>query len=106
MVYSISILLIILWCTPSRKLSISNRGYLLHLVESLDKWSTLHLFILTIFISSLKISISSPIELPGDFYRIVIEVMVLRIFSLSAIAQILTQVCTHLSIYYHDKIIS
>ena len=100
------LLLTLLWYTPPRILSISNRGYLLYLVQSFDKWSTFHLFILTIFISSLKISISSPIELPVDFYSIDIEVITMRIFSLSAVAQILTHVCSHLSIYYHEKIIS
>eukprot|EP00536_Pseudo-nitzschia_multiseries_P000119 jgi/Psemu1/233300/estExt_Genewise1.C_20293 len=101
-------LLISLWlwfCSPSI-VSISRRGSILTWLDWLAKWSMIDIFVLVISIAAFRISIESPDTsyLPNNFYAI--EMMVIPLWGLYAnmIAQLLSQVTSHVIIHYHRLI--
>mmetsp|Transcript_5265 Transcript_5265/g.15313 ORF Transcript_5265/g.15313 Transcript_5265/m.15313 type:complete len:2439 (+) Transcript_5265:618-7934(+) len=109
-IWPYSKLLISFWlwfCSPST-VSISRRGSILIWLDWLAKWSMIDIFVLVISIAAFRISIESPDTsyLPNNFYTI--EMMVIPLWGLYAnmIAQLLSQVTSHIFIHYHRLIVT
>ena len=97
-----------LWFSSPSKLSTSRRGSILIWLDWLAKWSMIDIFVLVISIAAFRISIESPDTsyLPNDFYSI--EMMVVPRWGLYAnmIAQLISQVTSHVIIHYHRRIVA
>lgn len=96
-----------LWLSPPSNISISRRGSILLWLDSLAKWSMIDIFVLVISIAAFRVSIESPDTsyLPNSFYAI--EMMVIPLWGLYAnmSAQLISQITSHVIIYYHRKIV-
>jgi hypothetical protein len=97
-----------LWFTSPSNVSISRRGSILLWLDWLAKWSMIDIFVLVISIAAFRISIESPDTsyLPNDFYAI--EMMVVPLWGLYAnmIAQLISQITSHVIIHYHRIIVA
>ena len=97
-----------LWFSSPFKISISRRGSILLWLDWLAKWSMIDIFVLVISIAAFRISIESPSTsyLPNDFYAI--EMMVVPRWGLYAnmIAQLISQITSHVIIHYHRRIVT
>ena len=97
-----------LWFSPPSNVSISRRGTILNWLDWLAKWSMTDIFVLVISIAAFRISIESPDTsyLPNELYAI--EMMVIPRWGLYAnmIAQLLSQVTSHVIIHYHRRIVA
>lgn len=97
-----------LWFSSPSHVSVSRRGSILLWLDWLAKWSMIDIFVLVISIAAFRISIESPDTsyLPNDFYAI--EMMVVPRWGLYAnmIAQLISQVTSHVIIHYHRRIIT
>jgi len=96
-----------LWFTSPSSVSISRRGSILLWLNWLTKWSTIDIFFLVIAISAFRLSIQSPdtAYLPDDFYAI--EMVVIPLWGLysNIIAQLISQISSHLIVFYHRQIV-
>ncbi len=96
-----------LWFSSPSSVSISRRGSILLWLDWLAKWSMIDIFVLVISIAAFRISIASPDTsyLPNEFYAI--EMMVVPRWGLYAnmIAQLISQVTSHVIIHYHRRIV-
>jgi len=97
-----------LWFSSPSNVSISRRGSILLWLDWLAKWSMIDIFVLVISIAAFRISIASPDTsyLPNDFYAI--EMMVVPRWGLYAnmIAQLISQVTSHVIIHYHRRVVA
>mmetsp|Transcript_4236 Transcript_4236/g.4760 ORF Transcript_4236/g.4760 Transcript_4236/m.4760 type:complete len:2377 (+) Transcript_4236:252-7382(+) len=106
--YTKLILTLWLWFSSPSSVSISRRGSIFLWLDWLAKWSMLDIFVMVISIAAFRISIQSPDTsyLPDDFYAI--EMMVIPLWGLYAnmIAQLISQITSHVIIYYHRRIVT
>jgi len=97
-----------LWFAPPSDVSISRRGSILLWLDWLAKWSMIDIFVMVISIAAFRVSIVSPRTsyLPDNFYAI--EMMVIPLWGLYAnmIAQLVSQITSHVIIYFHRRIIA
>jgi len=97
-----------LWFSSPSNISASRRGSILLWLDCLAKWSMVDIFVLVISIAAFRISIESPdaLYLPNNFYAI--EMMVIPLWGLYAnmIAQLISQITSHIIIYYHRRIVT
>ena len=102
------ILTLWLWFSSPSSVSISRRGSIFLWLDWLAKWSMLDIFVMVISIAAFRISILSPDTsyLPDEFYAI--EMMVIPLWGLYAnmIAQLISQITSHVIIYYHRQIVT
>jgi len=106
--YTKQLVTLFLWFASPQTVSVSTRGSLLEWLDFLTKWSSVDIFVLIISLVAFRLTIESPtLEfLPPNFYSL--EAFVLPLWGLYAnlIAQILTQLTSHLIIHYHRKVVS
>ena len=90
-------------------MSVTRRGSILDTMDSLGKWSMIDIYVLMITLIVFRISLTSPNQHPlfsEDSYKM--DMLVIPMWGLYAnmIAQILSQISSHIIIYYHRKIVS
>jgi len=97
-----------LWFLPPSRISVTRRGSILIWLDWLAKWSMVDIFVLVISIAAFRVSIENPdvTYLPEDFYSI--EMMVIPLWGLYAnmIAQMISQITSHVIIHYHRRIVA
>lgn len=105
--YTKILLTLALWFMSPSQVSVNRRGSILFWLDWLAKWSFIDIFILVISIAAFRVSIQSPDTsyLPDDFYSI--EMMVVPLWGLYAnlIAQLISQISSHVVIHYHRRIV-
>jgi len=105
--YTKQLVTLFLWFAPTGMVSISRRGSIFIWLDALAKWSMIDVFVLILSLVAFRVSIQSPdIDfLPNDFYSV--DLMVVPMWGLYAnmIAQIISQVSSHLIIHYHRRIV-
>lgn len=105
--YTKQLITLALWFLPPASVSVTRRGSILLWLDWLTKWSMVDVFVLLISIAAFRVSITSPNVsfLPEGIYAI--DMMVVPLWGLYAnmIAQLISQVSSHLVIYYHRRIV-
>lgn len=106
--YSKQLTILVIWFLPPSRLTSKRRGQILHLLDVLGKWSMVDVFVLLMSIASFRISIESPSHLdflPANLFSV--QMMVVPLWGLYAnmLAQIISQISSHLIIHYHRKAI-
>jgi hypothetical protein len=105
--YTRQILTLIVWFLPPRRLSVGRRGALLIWLDILAKWSSADIFFLLVSLTAFNIHVQSPSVsfLPDEFYSV--DLMLIPLWGLYAnlIAQLLSQVSSHVIIHYHRKVV-
>jgi len=106
--YVKQIINLLIWILPPTVLPTSVRGSTLYWIDTLGKWSIVDVFIMICLIVGLRSTISSPGTdfLPEDLYKFDLYVTPLWGMYTNMIAQILSQICSHVYIYYHRKIVT
>jgi hypothetical protein len=106
--YTKLLMTLTIWFMSPSRLSVSKRGSILLWLDWLAKWSMIDVFVLVICIAAFRVSIESPDTsyLPEDFYSI--EMMVIPLWGLYAnmIAQLISQLTSHVIIHYHRRIVT
>ena len=106
--YTKQLLTLALWCSPPRLISPSRRGSILVWLDALAKWSMIDVFMLIISLAAFRLSFQNPeiSFIPDSFYSV--ELMVIPLWGLysNMIAQLLSQVTSHVVIYYHRKVVT
>jgi len=92
-----------LWFASPKTYTPAARGSALMRLDSLGKWSMIDIFVLVLSMIGFHLNIVSPALalLPENFY--VVEVKVIPMWGLysNIIAQVLSQIISHVIIYYH-----
>lgn len=96
---------LVLWCIPPSKFSVKKRGYVLKWIEGTTKWSMVSAYLFTIFFASLGISIKSPENLPEGYFSIKLKVVPLWGLCANVVAQLISHMTCHMSVFYHEKIV-
>mmetsp|Transcript_26372 Transcript_26372/g.38959 ORF Transcript_26372/g.38959 Transcript_26372/m.38959 type:complete len:1508 (+) Transcript_26372:66-4589(+) len=102
--YTKQLMTLIAWLLPPRILSVKRRGSLFAWLDALAKWSSVDIFFLVVSLVAFNIKVESPDKiLPEEFY--IVDVLLVPLWGLYAnlIAQVLSQLSSHVSIYYHRK---
>jgi len=106
--YMKQLMLIILWFAPTKYVSVSRRGTILHWLDLLGKWSMADIFVILMSLVSFSIYIRSPntfLFLENDLYSININVVAMWGLYANLLAQILSQILSHFILHYHRKVI-
>jgi len=103
--YTKQLITLYLWFAPPSRVLVSKRGSIFVWLDSFAKWSMIDVYILIITIVAFRISIKSPANLPENFY--VFDILVVPLWGLYAnmLAQVVSQISSHVIIHYHNKII-
>ena len=92
-----------LWFAPPKWVSSKRRGSMLQWLDILGKWSIIDVFVLLMTLVSFRISVTSPALafLPDGLYSI--NMMVVPLWGLYAnmLAQLVSQVSSHIINHYH-----
>ncbi len=106
--YTKQFLTMALWFMPTSRISISTRGIFLIWLDRLAKWSMIDIFVIVVCIAAFRVSVKSPevTFLPENFYSI--DLMVVPMWGLysNMTAQLVSQISSHLIIYYHRYIVT
>eukprot|EP00948_MAST-09A_sp_MAST-9A-sp1_P001989 g1989.t1 len=102
-------MMIFLWFAPPTWCAPSSRGTMFLWLDVLGKWSMIDIFVLVMSMIAFRLRIVSPetfLALPPNFY--VVDLIVVPVWGLYAniIAQLLSQLVSHVVIYYHRNVIS
>jgi hypothetical protein len=105
--YTKILMTLALWFISPTQVSVTRRGSMLLWLDWLAKWSFIDIFVLVISIAAFRVSIQSPDAsyLPDSFYSV--EMMVIPQWGLYAnmIAQLISQLSSHIVIHYHRQIV-
>lgn len=105
--YTKQLMTLAIWFLPPSRLPVNKRESIFLWLDRLGKWSMIDIFVLVVSIAAFRVSIVSPdvIYLPEDFYFL--DLLVVPLWGLYAnmIAQLISQVSSHIIIHYHRKII-
>jgi len=96
-----------LWFAPTKWVSVQKRGSILLWLDTLGKWSFVDIFVLIMSLVGFRIAVKSP-QLPLLSTQIYsIDLLVIPKWGLYAnmIAQLVSQISSHLIIHYHRKIL-
>jgi len=103
--YTKQIITLILWFLPTTKVSSKRRGKILRLLDVLGKWSMIDVFVLLMTLASFRVSVENPelSFLPEGLYSL--QLLVIPLWGLYAnmLAQLLSQISSHVIIHYHRK---
>jgi hypothetical protein len=104
--YTKQFVIFVLWFLPPNRVSSKHRGRIFHWLDVLGKWSMVDVFVLLMSLASFRISIESPSHLeflPEDLFEV--HMMVVPLWGLYAnmLAQIVSQISSHIIIHYHRK---
>ena len=107
--YTKQMILLILWVTPPKYISVSRRTSVFMQLDSLGKWSMTDIYVLMMVLVVFRMSVESGEGggvIPANFYGL--EVMLVPLWGLFAnmIAQIISQISSHFIIYYQRKIVT
>ena len=106
--YTKQLVTLVIWFLPTTRVSSTRRGKILIWLDALGKWSMVDVFVLLMTLASFRLSVESPDHLsflPEGFYSI--QMLVVPLWGLYAnmLAQILSQLSSHVIIHYHRKTI-
>ncbi|KAL7428836.1 hypothetical protein ACHAXM_001427 [Skeletonema potamos] len=103
--YTKQIITLILWFLPTTRVSSKRRGKILRLLDVLGKWSMIDVFVLLMTLASFRVSVENPelSFLPDGLYSL--QLLVIPLWGLYAnmLAQLLSQISSHVIIHYHRK---
>ena len=106
--YSKQLISFVLWFAPPSRVSVSRRLNILLWLDTLGKWSFVDILVLIMSLAAFRVSVLSPALaiLPQPLYSA--ELVVIPCWGLYAnfIAQILSQISSHVIIHYCRKIVS
>lgn len=107
--YTKQLVTLVLWFLPTRWCSTVRRGKIFLWLDCMAKWSMVDVFVLLCTLAAFRISIESPnglAFLPDGFYSI--DLMVIPLWGLYAnmLAQVLSQISSHLIIHYHRRVVA
>jgi len=106
--YSKQLMSFFLWFAPPSIVSVSRRGSIFHWLDVLAKWSMADIFVFIMSLVGFWVSINSPdlYFLPENLYSI--NLMVIPTWGIYAnlIAQLVSQLSSHVIIHYHRKVAS
>jgi len=94
-----------LWFMPTTRINARTRGFLFVWLDTFAKWSTIDIYILIITIVAFRISIVSPPRLQGNYYDLDLQVIPLWGLYANMIAQLVSQISSHIIIYYHKRVL-
>jgi hypothetical protein len=105
--YTKQLISLALWFCPPRFVSTSRRGSTFLWMDTLGKWSMVDIFVLVVSIAAFWVSIESPdvAFLPEGFYSVKLLVVPLWGLYANMIAQLLSQVSSHVIIHYHRRVV-
>ena len=106
--YTKQLITLVVWFLPPHRLSVGARGSIFRWLDVLAKWSSADIFVLVVSLVAFNIMIQSP-QVPflsDEFYSI--QLMLIPLWGLYAnlIAQLVSQVSSHVIIHYHRRIIA
>lgn len=104
--YTKQIITLVAWFLPPTRLSVRRRSSIFLWLDALAKWSSADIFFLIVSITAFNISIESPdvAFLPDDFYSANILLTPLWGLYANLIAQLLSQLSSHVIIHYDRKV--
>ena len=106
--YTKQLISLVMWVVPPKRLSSGKRGKILHWLDVLGKWSMVDVFVLLTTLASFRISVESPDHLaflPEGLYSIQMLVRPLWGLYANMLAQLVSQISSHIIIHYHRKTI-
>lgn len=106
--YTKQFTVLFLWFAGPNITSVSRRESILLWLDTLGKWSFVDIFVLVVSVASFRVQIESPSEvafLPNNFYDL--QLLVVPCWGLysNMIAQLVSQINSHVMIHYHRKMI-
>jgi hypothetical protein len=106
--YTKQFTVLFLWFAGPNVTSVSRRESILLWLDTLGKWSFVDIFVLVVSVASFRVQIESPDEvsfLPNNLYEL--QLLVVPCWGLysNMIAQLVSQINSHIMIHYHRKII-
>jgi len=104
--YAKQLISLAMWVIPPKLLASRKRGKILHWLDVLGKWSMVDVFVLLTTLASFRISIESPDHLaflPESLYSINMLVRPLWGLYANMLAQLVSQISSHIIIHYHDR---
>ncbi len=107
--YTKQLVTLVVWFLPTKRVSSDRRGKILNWLDALGKWSMVDIFVLLMTLASFRLSVESPDHLsflPEGLYSINMLVVPLWGLYANMLAQLLSQVSSHVIIYYHRKTIA
>ena len=102
--YSKQLITLILWVTPPTYISVKTRGKYYRILDFLAKWSMIDIFIIIIGLVCFRVKLRSTPNFPDGYFGG--DMMMVPLWGLyaNALAQIVSQLSSHVIIYYQDKI--
>ena len=102
--YSKQLITLVLWITPPSYISVLTRGKIYRILDFLAKWSMIDIFIIVIALVSFRVKLKSTPNFPDGYFGV--DMMMVPLWGLysNALAQIVSQLSSHVIIYYQDKI--
>jgi hypothetical protein len=97
-----------LFCIPEKCISPQRRGTLLVWLDWLAKWSMFDIYTLIVFLLAMNLNITSPKRLsilPEGLYHVELILSPQMGLYSNLLAQIVSQLVSHVQIYYHRKIV-
>lgn len=107
--YTKQLFLFVIWFLPTTRVSSNRRGKILNWLDVLGKWSMVDVFVLLMTLASFRLSVESPDHLsflPEGLYSINMLVVPLWGLYANMLAQLLSQISSHVIIHYHRKTIT
>ena len=107
--YTKQLITLVLWFLPTTRVSSHRRGKILLWLDALGKWSMVDVFVLLMTLASFRLSVESPDHLsfiPEGLYSINMLVVPLWGLYANMLAQLLSQISSHIIIHYHRKTIA
>lgn len=107
--YTKQLISLLMWFVNPSLISSKKRGSILHWLDLLGKWSMVDVFVLLTTLASFRITIESPSHvayLPDGFYEVNMLVVPLWGLYANMLAQLVSQVSSHIIIHYHKKTVA
>ena len=107
--YTKQLVTLVIWFLPTTRVSSDRRGKVLSWLDALGKWSMVDVFVLLMTLASFRLSVESPDHLsflPEGLYSINMLVVPLWGLYANMLAQLLSQISSHVIIHYHRKTIA
>ena len=103
--YTKQLITLTLWFLPTTRVSSKRRGKILRLLDVLGKWSMVDVFVLLMTLASFRVSVENPEVsfLPEGLYSLQLLVVPLWGLYANMLAQLISQVSSHVIIHYHRK---
>mmetsp|Transcript_2764 Transcript_2764/g.4053 ORF Transcript_2764/g.4053 Transcript_2764/m.4053 type:complete len:1455 (+) Transcript_2764:100-4464(+) len=103
--YTKQLITLVLWFLPTTRVSSKRRGKILRLLDVLGKWSMIDVFVLLMTLASFRVSVENPdiSFLPEGLYSLQLLVVPLWGLYANMLAQLTSQISSHVIIHYHRK---